>query len=196
MANTGNKQAVIAYKTRTTDGAPLDINGNPTSETGLKQAIALLAGTANPNPTLYVVEFYFSPDAIVSGNPTVIFDPADCSIGFISITPDNLIFIPADTSKQVTLVSSNPWEISATDAAIAGVFSLDVTSGGAGTFNITITRTSPTTYAQGYVTFRNTISGVTVKLHLANVLSLIWILETGSWNMLGVWTDTGLWKFS
>jgi len=84
MANTGIKQATVAYKVSRPDGIPLDTNGNPVSLSGKRQAIALLENFPNPNPALYEVETYFTAGGSIAGNPTQTFDTDTCPIG---ITP-------------------------------------------------------------------------------------------------------------
>lgn len=81
MANTGIKQATVAYKVSRYSGEALDINGNPTRLSGLKQAIALLTGFPNPNPALYEVELYYTALNTVEGNPTTKYDISACPIG-------------------------------------------------------------------------------------------------------------------
>lgn len=194
MAQTGNQQATIAYKVRTTDGAPLDINGNATSDSGLKQSIALLTGQANPNPSLYDVEFYFAADAIVTGNPTILYNPAACPAGFFTITPASLVFDDANLSRVLTVISSGAWITYAIDTAIAGIFTFSQTTGLPGSTAVTITTTIPSAHASGYVTFKNTVTGDTIAIYLVHVAdSSIWILATHAWNMLGFWQDAAVW---
>lgn len=196
MAQTGNLQADIAYKTRNTDGAPLDINGIPTSESGLRQAIALLVGTANPDPTLYEVEFYFMAGDVLTGNPTTEYDPAQCSTGFISALPNRLVFDNTNLSRTLTITSSGAWIIATTDASIAGVFTFSQTSGTAGGTDIVATTTALSAQGQGYITFKNTVTGQSAAVYFIHVIdSTVWILQTGTWNMLGFWFDNGIWNY-
>lgn len=84
MANTGYKQATIAYKVSTADGSPVDINGSLISVSGRRQAIALLTGYTNPDETLYEVEQTFSAGDSISGNSTRNYDTDSCPITVIS----------------------------------------------------------------------------------------------------------------
>lgn len=196
MANTGYKQAIVAYKVRTTDGAPLDINGNPTSESGLKQAIALLIGTANPNPAIYEIQFYFSEDAVLTGNPSFEYDPEGCATGFIVATPSTLIFDDTALTRDFTIFSSHDWVMGTIDAALIGVFTFSVSSGVAGTSVVTATTTDAAANGQGYIEFNNTVTGQKAKIYFVHVEdATIWILADGTWNALGFWNDAGIWNF-
>lgn len=79
--NTGYKQAVIAYKYDKQTGWPVDVDGRRTSESGKRQAILLLEGWANPNPTLYEVQAYFPESAVIDGQNTSVWAPEDCPEG-------------------------------------------------------------------------------------------------------------------
>lgn len=79
MANSGLKQATVAYRVSAINGDPIDINGVPISMSGKKQAIALKVGFENPNPSLYEVYRYF--DEQINGEPTVTLDYESCPIG-------------------------------------------------------------------------------------------------------------------
>lgn len=191
MANTQILQAVIAYKVRKTDGAPLDINGKPTSETGLRQAIALLVGTPNPNPALFQVELYYSAGAVVYGEPTVKYDPQKCPAGFIRISPNRVILHPTNVSASFTLTSPNAWVV---DNPVQDFAEINITAGGAGVFNLTVTRKA--TEGQGAFIFRNTVSNTTAELYVINVEDLsVWVLDTGNWNTLGFWFDGETWNY-
>lgn len=191
MANTGIKQAVIAYKVRKPDGQPLDINGDPISESGLKQAIALLVGRVNPNPILYEVEFYFDEFGIVTGNPTTVFDALMCSIGFIAINPDRIILDPTTPTATFILASSDAWELETLGAPFVN---FDITEGDAGTYIITATRTA--TLGQGAFVFRNIVTNDRANLYVINVEDrTVWILDTGFWNNLGFYFNNASWNF-
>jgi len=81
MANTGYKQAKIAYKTSPINGEPLDVNGEPTALSGNRQAIAVIEGLPNPDPALYEIELYFEAGAELGGVPSVRLDLEACPIG-------------------------------------------------------------------------------------------------------------------
>ena len=91
MANTGYKQATIAYKVSKPNGEPLDINGELTRVSGKKQAIALLEGQINPDPIRYEVERYFTRQEIIGANPTITYNVTSCPVGFIRIIPRRVI---------------------------------------------------------------------------------------------------------
>jgi len=78
---TGYKQASIVYVVDRRTGQPLDINGNRTAESGRKQAIFVLEGFPNPNPTLYEIKGTFQEGAIVMGQPTSVKDTDECEQG-------------------------------------------------------------------------------------------------------------------
>lgn len=81
MANTGYNQAKVAYKTSPINGEPLDVNGEPTNISGLRQAIAVLNGFVNPDPTQYEIEFYFEPSGDIDGEQSITLDASACPIG-------------------------------------------------------------------------------------------------------------------
>lgn len=189
MANTGNKQATIAYKVSKPGGEPLDVDGNLTRISGKKQAIALLTGHVNPNPLKYEVEYYFNKQGTVTGNPTITRDIGMCTIGYISVSPDRIILNP--TLKQATFIleSSSSWQLI---SGPTNLIKLDLIQGGAGLFNITATAVS---IGDGYFIFRNEATLQTATIYIANLSEEDWILEEGSWNMLGVWDDNGVWYY-
>lgn len=189
MANTGYKQATIAYKT-TPDGRPVDVDGRLTSVSGKRQAIALLIGRSNPNPALYEVEFYFNPSQTIQGQPTITYDVSACPVGYIRVMPTSLILDPANPSSTFELESTATWYLESYPNAIA---TIDYTNGSAGTYNITITKTN--TVGQGPFIFKNIATNQTAVLWVSNVLSRPWVLDTGTWNMLGFWYDNGIWQF-
>lgn len=189
MANNGIKQATIAYKVRASDGAALDINGDPISESGRKQAIAVLMGTANPDPDLYEIEAQFISDGSIAGTPTTQLSP-DCFPGYLTVSPANIILDPNNASATVTINSSGNWVMLESATAIATPSAI---SGPAGETEITLIRTA--VIGQGRFAFKNEVSGQIVQIWVINVVDRDWILETGEWNMLGFWFDNGLWNF-
>lgn len=133
MANTGYKQATIAYKT-TPDGRPVDVDGRLTSVSGKRQAIALLIGRSNPNPTLYEVQFYFNAGGNAGGNSTVMYDVSYCPVGYISITPSSVILEPGNLSGVFTLESTGDWFL----VSSPNGFNVDYQNGSAGVYDITV----------------------------------------------------------
>lgn len=188
--NSGYLQASIAYSVRQSDGAPLDINGQPVAESGNRQAIALLEGTANPDPSLYDVAFYFPPGAVVSGNPTELYAPEQCPVGSIYAMPGSIFVTLAEPQATITLYSSHAWIV---DSYNAEAFTLDTSGGPAGTSVIIVGRGAA--QGQGPIIFINTVTGQTAEVYATNVDALAWILDTGIWNDLGVWTPSGIWNF-
>lgn len=189
MANTGYKQATIAYKIDAATGDPLDVNGNRTADSGLPQAIMLLTGTANPDPVRFTVVGYFTARGLVDGAPTYIRDGEDCPAGTITVTPDRLVFVPNSAPVTVTLTSSEEWET--VDAPFATVSPL---SGGGGSYTVTITPTANT--GQGYIEFIQPRTGEVARLYIVSAPDLDeWILTTGFWNDLGFWKPDGIWNY-
>lgn len=124
MANTGNKQAVIAYRISRANGEPVDVNGELISKSGKRQAIALLTGQLNPNPLLYEVQYYYGPGAAILGTPSLEFDPDDCPIGYITVTPSFQVLI-ADYGT-VTLPTADWLTQTWTDGATMGIAWVDI----------------------------------------------------------------------
>lgn len=189
MANTGYKQATIAYKT-TPDGRPVDVDGRLTSVSGKRQAIALLIGRPNPNPTLYEVQFYFNPNQTIQGRPTITYDVTSCPIGYISVTPTFVILEPSAPSATFTLESTAGWYL---ESYPPGIAEIDYTQGGAGIYEIRLVRTD--LLGQGPFTFVNMLTLEKSTLWVSNVVSKPWVLDNGIWNMFGFWYDNGIWNF-
>lgn len=188
MANTGYKQATIAFKVSKPEGLPLDIDGELTSVSGRRQAIALLTGTINPNPALYEVELYFIQGAPVQGAPTTAYDATTCPVGYIAVNPSFVTLL--DDPVTFTLESSGAWIL---ESFPPGIATIDYTSGGAGIFTITLTKTA--TLGQGPYVFKALGTNQTAEIWVANVDATPWLLDTGEWNMLGFWFDNGIWNF-
>lgn len=189
MANTGYKQAVIAYKVDATTGEPLDVDGRRISESGRLQAIKLLVGYLNPDVSRYEVEGFFTAGASEMGEPTRIYDPLNCPSGDIFVTPARTVLAPSAQPYTLVVYSSGPWIVAPNALA-----NLSLYSGPAGYSYIIVTPSA--NEGQHVFTFTNTQSGraATHRLILANDTS-IWILETGFWNDLGFWQPTGLWNY-
>lgn len=192
MANSGYLQAVVVYKVRAADNAPLDTDGNPITidgvPTGRKQAIAILAGAVNPNPALYDVQFTYSPDGAIDGVPTV--EQSDnCPTGFIFASFPRVILQTSDPEYTTVITSSGAWTLT------QGLPYVTVTpaAGGRGTTAVKLTRTA--TLGQGVIIFTNTITGQTAQIKVINVDVKEWILEDGTWNNLGFWFNNSLWNY-
>lgn len=188
--NTGYKQAVIAYKVSKPTGEALDVNGQLVSASGRKQAIALLEGHVNPNPSKYEVEFYYNKNGIVTGNPTISLDVQSCPIGYIRVNPARLILEEPAVSATFILECSNDWWLISGPTNYMG---LDYPAGSAGQYNIRVTGIA---IGDGYFTFQNIATLQTATLYVANVSGRPWILETGYWNNLGFWYADGIWNYN
>jgi hypothetical protein len=191
MANSGFKQATIAYKVSDPEGLPLDINGEFTSVSLRKQAIFLLEGYSNPAPTLYEVEGYFTAGGSIMGEPTEIYDPANCPNGIIWVSPINLVLTVGGPSAIVSLFSDDNWTLISAMPAFA---TLVPAAGPAGFSEVVVSSTA--TEGQGLLIFKNDISGNTASVYVVNVVDpSVWILDTGTWDNLGFWFNTGIWNF-
>ncbi len=190
MANTGFLQATIAYKQSKPQGEPLDINGKPISETGLRQAIYLLNGTQNPDPTKYQVEGYFGTDGVITGNPTVIFSLENCPTGLIYVTPSRIVYAPNGSVQKITLYSSGGWEL----VSAPNIGTLSQEEGETGYSYLELTPNA--NEGQGFFIFRNLETGNTAQIYVISAADpSVWILTTGFWNNLGFWYNNGIWNY-
>lgn len=190
MANSGIKQATIAYKVTRPGGVPLDIDGNPISVSGKRQAIALLSGRENPDPAVYEVETYFTEGSAITGNPTQQYDPVTCPVGFLFLNPDMVVLTPDNPVQTVVLFSVNPWSV----VSGPNIATLVPTTGATGSYAITVTRTE--TLGQGAFIFRDNVTLQTVSLYVVNTTDpTTWILDDGIWNMMQFWFNDGIWNF-
>ncbi len=80
MTNTGYQQATIAYCVSRPGDLPLDINGDLCSLSGKRQAIMLLRGEENPDPSKYEVYKTFEAGQQIDGLDTRIYNPEACPI--------------------------------------------------------------------------------------------------------------------
>lgn len=188
MANTGYKQATIAYKVDAATGAPLDINGQRTSESGRKQAIRLLTGYSNPDPSQYEIEAYFSAGATLKGRPTKIYDVFACPTGYIFVTPSDVTLTDAQPSVTLSVNSSLPWSVVLNSAGVT----VTPSSGLAGVSVVTLERTGASE-ADGVVRFSHIAASADVTV--LNVAAERWILASGYWDDLGVWMSGETWNF-
>lgn len=189
MANTGYKQATIAYKVSKPDGEPLDVYGELTRISGRKQAIALLQGYVNPDPSKYEVEFYYDKDGTITGNPTITYDVRSCPVGYIRVNPIRIILEEPVITATFTLESSNTWRL------ISGptdYISVDYKQGSAGKYTITA---RGLILGQGTFIFRNEATLQTAAIVIVYVAGRPWVLEDGTWNMLGFWYNDGIWNY-
>lgn len=189
MANTGYKQAIIAYKVSKPDGEPIDVNGQLTSVSGRKQAIALLTGHVNPDPSKYEVEFYYDKNSVVTGNPTITYDVQNCPVGYIRITPARIILEAPTLKSTFVLESSSSWRVI---SGPTNYVALSLTTGGAGRYVITAEGVA---IGEGYYVFENIATLQRTALYVAYVSGRPWVLETGYWNNLGFWYEDGIWNY-
>lgn len=188
FCSNGFKQAIIASKT-SLDGLELDVNSIPVSISGRKQAIALLEGYDNPNPSLYELETTFLPGEMLYGIPTIQFDLTGCPIGYISIDKSTLILEEPSVTGTFTLISSSHWRLVSGPTEF---ISLDYLSGSAGTYIINATGIN---LGAGTFIFENQLTKQTASIYIANVSGRPWILQDGTWNMLGFWYNDGIWNY-
>lgn len=189
MANTGYKQATVAYVISPLTGEPLDVNGVPTRVSGRRQAIYILAGTENPDSLVYEIKDYFQPRGFVMGVPTYVND-GTCAAGFITVTPVRLLLGPSEPSGTLTVSSSDLWRIL---PPLPEFVTFDMLDGPAGQsqVNAEISQIE----GQGYVYFENLETGDIVRVYISNLTDRVWILETGNWNMQGFWFNDAIWNY-
>lgn len=190
MANSGYKQAAIAYKVDAATGEPLDIDGNRTAVSGKKQAILLLAGRSNPDAGLYEVQGYFSAGQVLAGTPTKAWDPENCPTGTISVDPARVVVLPSSEPFQIIVFSSGPWSLDATNPLAA----FSQTSGPAGFNYITVTPSATEGQHNYYFKNLDTNNSATFEFIISANPDL-WILADGTWNNAGFWFDDGLWNY-
>lgn len=188
MANNGILQATIAYKT-STDGQPVDVDGNLTSISGKRQAIALLEGYANPNPVLYEVELYYKAGEYVDGVPSVKLDGVFCPVHYIRFSTDKIVLTPDNNAGEFTVFSSAGWNFTGSP----NVATISPTSGYNGATVISVIRND--TIGAYRLFARNSASGQEAELNIVNVNSIEWVLTTGEWNNLGFWQANGIWNY-
>lgn len=190
MANSGYKQATVAYKIDVRTREPLDVEGQPVAISGNKQAIRLLIDAVNPDPTRYEVESYFAAGEIVGGQPTKIWAPYDCPSGDIYVTPQRITLAPSSEPIFAEVVSSGPWTVSPS----SGLVTFSQTSGEAGRTYVEIVFGAAE--GQQDFIFTNTQSGrtATLRVILSNDFSR-WILATGFWDNMGFWINSETWNY-
>lgn len=185
---TGYSQAAVVYRVRASDGAPVGLDGKPISETGNKQAIAILAGRTNPDPSKYVVQMFYAPEAILEGVPTVQLSD-DCATGYIFLSEARVVFFAGGAAQLVNVTSSDPWDI----LSDAGLVTVTPNTGPQDVTQVSVAPIADT-YGEGDVIFRNITTGQTVRLHVISAEDDVWILEDGTWNALGFWHGDGIWN--
>lgn len=189
IMNTGIKQAVIAYKV-TPNGQPVDVDGQLTSVSGKRQAIALLQGQANPNPTLYDIELFYGTRGTVLGEPTTEVDLEYCPVSIFTIDSEYIVLHPGNVDDVVNIFASSGWTLqgSATFATVT-----PATGAAYVVTPATIARTA--TLGQGFLDFRDNATGVVKRVYVVNTDALGWVLETGAWNDLRFWEAAGVWNY-
>lgn len=189
MSKTGFIQASIAYKVSSATGEPLDVDGVLCSISGKKQAIAILEGAANPNPTRYEVESTFKARGSVNGEPSIEYAPDRCPSGFILVDPARVRLV-GDATRDIVIASSDAWVLSA-DSNIATILKK---KGDAGDTSNTVSRTMGREGVFAYQ-FKNIHTGDTAELYIESLDSIRWILTTGRWDGFGVWKNNEKFKF-
>ena len=186
--NNGQLQARIAYKV-SPSGEPIDINGQLTSISGKKQAIAVMQGVPNPNPALYEIELTFIAGQFIAGTPTTYVNFSACPVSIFTIDANTLVLHPGNIDEVVNIYASFGWQF-------VGPFpyaTANPSTGGNANTAVTIARTS--TLGQGYMNFRDNTTGEVKSIYVVNTDALGWILETRIWNNLRFWSSTGVWNY-
>jgi len=187
--NTGLNQATVAYKV-TPEGQPLDVDGNLTSASGKRQAIAVMEGTPNPNPAAYDVQYTFTRGGFIQGVPTSIIDLEKCPASVFRIDVTNIVLHPGNVDDVINIFSTFGW-VYLSDANFVTV---SPTSGAAGTTTpVTVSRTA--TLGQGVIEFKDIKTNEIKQVNVVNTDGLGWILETGIWNSLRFWDAAGIWNY-
>lgn len=185
MTNTGFKQAIIAFKIDAASRRPLDINGEFTEVSGLKQAIFLLVGTSNPDPLRLEVQGYFSRGSTLQGEATRLWAPLDCPLGRISVLPDRVVVpwgqnVIAEVTSDGAFTSSGPLTVSPPS----------------GSGRVLVEIINPSQNGTFDVVFTNSTSGATSQIRIIVTDDPdAWILETGFWEMSAFWQSDGLWNY-
>jgi hypothetical protein len=138
----------------------------PCSESGNRQAIRLLRGEVNPNPSLYEVESYFDVGAVLDGNETRRRNTESCPIGIeghISLSPNKLA-LDIGESTTLSVNSSHAWTV----GDIPDHITLTPTSGEAGVHTIRITALAIASVAK--ISFINTTSTDTADLQVETLV--------------------------
>lgn len=191
--NNGILQATVAYK-ESYDGTPLDVNGRPTYETGRKQAIALLEGIANPNPSLYEIELYFDEGGFILGTPTSKVDFESCPVGNFTFSKNYIVLTPDNPQDTINIFSTYGW-----DCMPGQPFDTWVTVSpilGSGNILTPVTFiTNGGNYGQGKIYFKERATGQIKYVYVVNTDALGWVLENGFWNNLRFWQYNGIWNY-
>lgn len=118
-----------------------------------------------------------------------LFERAPYKIGqYLTVSPAHIILEKPNTIKSFILTSSSPWMlVSGSTQRIA----FDTTKGGEGAFIITAKGLAT---GQGLFTFQNR-TGQTATIRIAYIKGRPWVLENGTWNMIGFWYNDGIWKY-
>lgn len=187
--NNGNLQARVAYKV-SPNGDAIDINGQLTSVSGRRQAIAVMLGTPNPDNTKYEVELTFNPGQFIEGTPTTYVNLEICPISIFIIDKNYIVLHPGNIAEVLNLYSSFGWSY------IGSVpFATVSPTTGAGGENTTATVSRTSTLGQGLLTFKDNTTNETKTVYVVNTDALGWILESGFWNDLRFWESTGIWNY-
>lgn len=187
--NTGIKQAVVAYKV-TPDGQPVDVDGKLTSVSGKRQAIAVMAGTPNPNPSAYEIELTFTPGGFIAGTPTTYVDFVECPVSIFTLDTTYIVLHPGNIDDIINVFSSFGWSY------VSSVPFVTVTpNAGPGGVTTPATAARTSTLGQGYIDFKDNTTNEVKRVYVVNTDALGWILETGTWNDLRFWDAAGVWNY-
>lgn len=177
------KQSVILYKVSAPGGEPLDRNDEPIANSGLRQAVALLEGTKNPNPALFEVVGYFNEGGVFRGIETFRIDQ-ECDGAVLRVDPYRVDV--SDGPVVLTVESGGDWSVPPSAFA-----TFSPSSGGPGVTLVTVQGTGT---GQVVKQFTN-VNGGSAEIYLINLPGAGWILEDGTWNNNGRWTSGGIWNY-
>ncbi|MDR1809201.1 MAG: hypothetical protein LBR34_02195 [Prevotella sp.] len=187
---TGYKLANYAVR-ETAGGQAVDIDGRLCIESGRKQAILLLEGTANPNQETYeVAGEYGNQDKRIDGIPVIAPATLQCAPHIpdsIDIDMQQLVFAGTD-NVAATLTSLHAWQL----AGSTGVALCSPVSGKAGKTELVFSRTA--SEGVGNFSFLNLATQQSVSLNVVNMPSAEWVLRNGEWNEDGLWLLSGIWE--
>lgn len=131
-------------------------------------------------------EGYFTFINDLTGQTTTIFISV---VGFIRITPTRIILEGENATASFELVSSSKWHLA---GGPTDKIEVSDATGDAGTYTITVKGVA---VGGGYFTFVNEANQQIATVYIAYVSGRPWVLEDGTWNMLGFWYNDGIWRY-
>ena len=118
--NTGFQQAFYAARFTAKAEIPLDKDGNFCSISGAKQAIILLEGHDNPNPTKYEVIGSFKEGDVIDGYPSMIYNTEACPLPEPEYTLPDYVIEPVESryfrlNPSITSLNGEGYNVYAAD---------------------------------------------------------------------------------